>query len=537
MPRDYRVERDAIVERFYGAPPTPRNPRANRSSRDPSLIGPQDAYCIPAPLNSPYDLYGHCLAWAYSINDRGYGILTIDGQPQRAHRVAYSFHRGAEPGDLQINHLCDRPYCIQPTHLYAGTPQDNSDDRALFNSNHFMNAYDAARMDWPTDNPLTLRMKLTKRTESADHWDPVIKPVHPSLHPFSCPDHDYSIPMQGRDAKVCRICDTTSLSADMIDKTGITQLIARLWPVSQASAEIFSQFFNSGIKDPQLADNVRSLADRCFSIGKIGEHDPRDCQCYLCDVDRRAINNVVLPKLHPDLQRAINIAEELRPVIRAAMEAAHREAMRIAAQRYQLDDHQTEILVDHIALCTSEDPTTRDNHSIEEAFAAATYSIATRQDPALIDEPDWRSKAAWAYYHTEVPAEDSFHALTAAHHARRATADLAAAWLLLLEQAYPTTPEDETRRSRFTFPASVISAASLFETIRYQASGQSSSQSKWPEPHHHCAAQIAANGAWSPFPTAEPFREGQGYNPDEDAIRRDHSASQSYLIKRSYTQS
>ncbi len=46
--------------------------------------------------------------------------------------MVYAQTSGAIPAELQISHLCNRPYCIQPSHLYAGTAQDNSDDaRAL----------------------------------------------------------------------------------------------------------------------------------------------------------------------------------------------------------------------------------------------------------------------------------------------------------------------------------------------------------------------------------------------------------------------
>ena len=38
------------------------------------------------------------------------------------------FHLGFGLGQ-QINHLCQRPFCLQPGHLYACTGQDNVDDR------------------------------------------------------------------------------------------------------------------------------------------------------------------------------------------------------------------------------------------------------------------------------------------------------------------------------------------------------------------------------------------------------------------------
>ena len=54
-----------------------------------------------------------------------YGVLRVDGKQQQAHRLAYIQTRGEIPEGKQVNHLCNRPFCIQPAHLYAGTKQDN----------------------------------------------------------------------------------------------------------------------------------------------------------------------------------------------------------------------------------------------------------------------------------------------------------------------------------------------------------------------------------------------------------------------------
>ena len=52
-----------------------------------------------------------------------------------------------------MNHLCDRPYCFQPSHLYAGDQQDNADDRQQFNSTAMLSEWELARMgDWETDD-------------------------------------------------------------------------------------------------------------------------------------------------------------------------------------------------------------------------------------------------------------------------------------------------------------------------------------------------------------------------------------------------
>ena len=97
MARDYRRERDALVMRFYGAPPSGRNPRPRRSSCEPDTINPKDGYAMPAPVNSPYHLYGHCIAWAYGLNQDGYWTLIVDGRTELIHRVSYRQTRGAIP--------------------------------------------------------------------------------------------------------------------------------------------------------------------------------------------------------------------------------------------------------------------------------------------------------------------------------------------------------------------------------------------------------------------------------------------------------
>ena len=79
-----------------------------------------------------------CWLWTGNTDRDGYGLVPFLGQTAaRAHRVAYYLVRGVWPhGDRPFAlHTCDTPSCVRvesdPTtsHVYAGTHQDNVDDR------------------------------------------------------------------------------------------------------------------------------------------------------------------------------------------------------------------------------------------------------------------------------------------------------------------------------------------------------------------------------------------------------------------------
>ena len=81
------------------------------------------------PTNNSAPMYGPCLIWRHGLNHDGYGVTSQDGRQVLAHRAAYAISRGSIPPNAQILHMCNRRSCIQPAHLYAGTPQENADDK------------------------------------------------------------------------------------------------------------------------------------------------------------------------------------------------------------------------------------------------------------------------------------------------------------------------------------------------------------------------------------------------------------------------
>ena len=517
MARDYRTERNALVERFYGAPPA----TMSGSRRGSSAISPQDGYGLPAPLNAPYPLYGHCLAWAYSLRDEGYGMTSVDGPPQRVHRLVYIQTRGSIPEDRpQINHLCDRPYCFQPSHLYAGTHRDNTDDRTIFNSAEVMNAWDIARTaTWQDDRPLLDRMRATQRIEQVEPWHPVERAVQVSITPFACPGHDFAIPMEFSDARICRICGQTDSILQMLDQRAVNLLIAELWPISQASHEIFLQFSQSRITSPDLAETTHNAADRAFSISGKEAHSLRECPCHHCTTDRRVLDEATLPHLEPKLRKVIDLCNTIQPHIQQAIDAAGRASMKIAAQRHRLDAAKTALLVAHIHECRQQPQPRSNANVIEEALGAAAYCTAQQMDVHDPTVQSLTSKAILLCRMAQATPPETAVVEQAAAHAKAITDDLTEHWTSALPRHLPDLAGDPEDNAAFLSTGRIITYATIFEYIRHQATGISASRQTWPAPHHYCAAQIARTGQWAQHVPMSPFEEGKGYCADHDPLR------------------
>jgi len=74
-----------------------------------------------------------CWEWVGNCDPNGYGRLSAgnwDGKrkPMLAHRISYMIHNGGIISGKHVLHKCDNPNCVNPEHLYSGTPQDNVDD-------------------------------------------------------------------------------------------------------------------------------------------------------------------------------------------------------------------------------------------------------------------------------------------------------------------------------------------------------------------------------------------------------------------------
>ena len=149
---------------------------------------------VPPPINSQAQPAGNCLIWLGLLNKGGYGLRTFTQGRDLAHRQAFKESRGREPTE-SILHLCNRRYCVQPSHLYDGTDQDNSDDRRLLTSEN-----------------IELRLSFDKakviQTVAKHRWpDPAqAQPPMDGL-PEGEDTHECNFIISAGDVKLCQTCN------------------------------------------------------------------------------------------------------------------------------------------------------------------------------------------------------------------------------------------------------------------------------------------------------------------------------------------
>lgn len=91
-----------------------------------------------------------CINWLGAKDKNGYGQTTYQGKQWKAHRLSYFLEKGSIGPNNLICHKCDNPSCINPKHLFEGTPLDNMRDMiSKGRANHYLSENNGrAKLNW-----------------------------------------------------------------------------------------------------------------------------------------------------------------------------------------------------------------------------------------------------------------------------------------------------------------------------------------------------------------------------------------------------
>lgn len=148
------IEQRCPTPRVAGSSPArPTITHSNRQRKGGNLVAKKSYVRDPRNriLENILEVQG-CWVWTKTVNDQGYGLMTVEGKRWRCSRFSYTVFIGEIPKGQVIRHTCDNPPCCNPEHLIPGTHSDNTKDMVR-RGRHGLQKLDETSADYIRENP------------------------------------------------------------------------------------------------------------------------------------------------------------------------------------------------------------------------------------------------------------------------------------------------------------------------------------------------------------------------------------------------
>jgi hypothetical protein len=77
-----------------------------------------------------------CWLWTGDLNWAGYGTVSRNARPKKAHREAWELLVGVIPSGKFLLHKCETRSCVNPAHMFVDTQADNVRDMVAKRRQH-----------------------------------------------------------------------------------------------------------------------------------------------------------------------------------------------------------------------------------------------------------------------------------------------------------------------------------------------------------------------------------------------------------------